>query len=454
MSRLPRRTCLAWMAGAALPLRAQPAAAGVTAFVDVRLLPMDERPRLLEGQTLLVRAGRIEAIGPGLPVPEGALRIEGQGRLCLSPALADMHMHSDSAEDMAVYLSHGVTTALNMGGARSRFLQRTLPALNEGRLPGPRVHAAFTVDGVPDHGHFQLRTPAQAEALVELAQLNGYRFIKAYNGLAPEVFAALAQACRRRGLPLLGHGVSRVRLARQLEAGQVLVAHLEEFFYTFFAAPGEAQTDTPPDDARIPAAVALLRAHPGAAVVADLVTYEAIAAQIGRPERLAEWLADPAAATLAPADRLAWRASPYVAKNARLQARLAFLGRLARALAEAGVPLLAGTDSPTIAGLFPGLSLHRNLRLLERAGLSRWQALASATREPGLFLSRQLGEPPAGQLLPGARADLILSEASPLDDLSTLERPLGVMAGGRWFDAAALAALRRGVAERYRAVAA
>jgi len=425
------------------------AAEPATAFVNANVVTMSGEAGVLRQRTVLVQDGRIEAIGgPELALPPDVRRIDAAGAW-LSPGLADMHMHSDIADDLAVYLAHGVTTVLNLGGARNGFIQRTLPAANRGAIPAPQVFAAFVVDGTADYAHFQVHSPEEARALVGLAKTNGYRFIKVYNNLKPEVFAALAAEGRRQGLPLVGHSVAAVGLAGQLDAGQAAVAHLEEFFYGFFWPPGTEQTDAPPPDEAIARAVALMREHPGAAVVADLVTYAAIAGQIGHPEVVATHLAAPQIATLAPADRLAWRQSGYVRKSARLEAKLAFLHRFAKALADAGVPLLAGTDAPTIPGIFPGASLLDDLDLLERAGLSRYQVLATATRTPGDFIASRLGTTPFGRVAVGMRADLLLTAANPLDGLATLRRPLGVMVGGQWRDAQALDALRAQVASHY-----
>jgi imidazolonepropionase-like amidohydrolase len=421
----------------------------VTAFVRVNLVPMDE-PRVVREQTVIVRDGRIAAIGSGLAVPQGANVIDGLGVAYLSPGLADMHVHSDSRDDLAVYLAHGVTTIANMGGARSGFALRTKPAANRGAIAAPHVYASFIVDGAADHGHFNVRTPEQARAAVDLAKTNGYDFIKVYNDLAPEVFTELATQGKQKEMPLVGHGVTRVGLRDQLAAGQVLVAHLEEFFYTLFTEPGTEQTDTPPEDARIPDAIALLK-RTGAAVGADLVTYDRIAAQIGHPEVLASYLAAPETRNLSPADRLSWRASGYVGKTEKLGAKLTFLRRMAKAMADADVLLLAGTDAPTVPGVFPGTSTHDNLRLLEDAGLTRYQALSTATRLPGVFIQRTIGGEPFGTVTVGARADLVLSKENPLETLASLRRPLGVMAGGVWRDAKALQALLDGVAQRYSA---
>ncbi|HJT98320.1 MAG TPA: amidohydrolase family protein [Rhodanobacteraceae bacterium] len=432
--------------------QAQESAANAMAFVHVNVVPMD-RERVLRDQTVIVESDKIVAIGPRLPPPPDAQVIDGHGTAYLSPGLADMHTHSETKNDLAVYLSQGVTTVLNMGGARASFVDKTVPAVNRGSIPGPHVYASFLVDGSPDYNGFIVKTPEQARAIVGLAKTNGYDFMKAYVGLAPDVFSALADEGHRLGLPVVGHGVTSVRLERQLAEGQVLVAHSEEFFYTFFTPPGVEESDTPPDESRIPEAVALAKKY-GAAVTADLATYAAIARQIGRPDVVASFLSRPESAYLSPNDRLAWRNEGYVKKTAKLQAKLAFLRKMVKAMADDGVELVAGTDAPAVPGMLPGFSLHDDLDELEASGLTRYQVLATATRAPGTFIRRTKGGDPFGLVAAGYRADLVLSAADPLDALSTLRKPLGVMAHGHWYDAAALAALSERVRDGYRAAAA
>ena len=422
--------------------------AHATAFVHVNVVPMD-RERVLRDQTVIVEGDRIAAIGRDVAAPANATVIDGKGTAYLSPGLADMHTHSETRNDLAIYLANGVTTVLQMGGARSGFLDSIVPAVNRGTIPGPHVYASFLVDGSTDYNGFVIKTPAEARAIVGLAKTNGYDFMKVYVGLAPDVFDALADEGRKSGMPLVGHGVTAVRLERQLAEGQVLVAHAEEFFYTFFTPPGVEETDTPPDTSRIPAAVALAKKY-DATVTADLSTYAAIAHQIQHPDVVAAFLARPESAYLSPNDRLAWQNSGYVKKTAKLEAKLAFLRRLVKAMADAGVELVAGTDTPAVPGLLPGFSLLDDLDELEASGLTRFEALSTATRAPGTFIHRTKGGDPFGEVAPGYRADLILSTDDPLAKLSTLRAPLGVMVRGQWRDAAALRELSDGVRESYR----
>lgn len=423
---------------------------GITLFEHVNVVPMD-RERVLRDQSVLVEGGTIRAIAGHLAVPADAHVIDGHGTAFLSPGLADMHVHSTTSRDMVLFLANGVTTVLNMGGATYEFVDQVVPRLNSGTRAGPHTYLALRVDGTPEFGQLVVTSPAQARAVVGLARTNGYDFIKAYDNLSPEVFQAFVDEGKRQGLPVVGHSVSRVGIERQLAEGQLLVAHAEEYLYSVFFPAGADVGNRAPRLEQIPAAVAFTK-HDGAFVTADLNTYATIARQWGHPEVVKAFMAMPTTRYLDPDDRIAWRAGGYETRSGSLDARLAFLGKFIKALDDAGVPLVTGTDTPSLPGLVPGFSLHQDLHALEQAGLSRFEVLSAATRLPGqLIATAKPGAQHFGTVTVGNRADLVLSAANPLDDLSTLEHPLGVMAAGHWHGAADLAALLEGVAAKYRA---
>jgi imidazolonepropionase-like amidohydrolase len=440
---------LLWNAGHAT---GAPMADTATLFTHVNVVPMD-RERVLSNQSVLVEDGRIKDIGAKLSAPAGAREIDGHGTEFLSPGLADMHVHSDTSRDMAVFLANGITTVLNMGEARNSFMAQTRPKVNSGEIPGPHIYAGFLVDGSPEFGHLFVTTPPEARAFVDLAKTNGYDFIKVYNNLSPECFMALIEQGKADGLPVIGHGVTKVGLARQLAAGQLMVAHLEEYLYTVFFKAASDPGNRAPELSQIKAAVELTqRAH--AFVTADLNTYATIAKQWGKPDVVDAFLRMPEIRYLDPDDRILWRSSSYAHRHGDLSHRLAFLKVFCKALADTGVPLLTGTDTPSIPGLVPGYSLHQDLHALEEAGLNRYQVLSAATREPGELIARaKKSAPTFGTLTAGERADLILSAANPLDDLATLEKPLGVMANGHWYDRSALQSLLNEVATKYETAA-
>ena len=441
--------CLASLLAGQPVIAAQSAPEPVTAFVDVNLIPMD-RDRIVPHQTVLVKGGKIVAVGATVAVPAAATIIEGRGRAYLSPGLADMHTHAETPNDMKVYLANGVTSVLNMGGASSDFMDQRRPLLNAAMRPGPHVYAAFRVDGSPRYGQFVITTPDEARWIVRLAKTNGYDFIKAYNDLAPECFTALVEEGRRQHMAVVGHGVTRVGLERQLDEGQVLVAHAEEFLYTTFAPKtAGGDPDAAPDPALIPRAIAFVK-RDHAFVTADLNTFATMARQWGKPAVVEAYLQAPQARYLSPDRRIDWRREDYARRTGSLSARLAFLVRFVKAMSDAGVQLVAGTDAPTIPGLFPGYALQDDLAALVGAGLSPYQALATATRTPGDLVTATVpGAQRFGVIEPGARADLILTDGEAVQDLRALRTPAGVMAGGRWYDWPRLSGLLAEVAADY-----
>jgi hypothetical protein len=163
--------------------------------------------------------------------------------------------------------------------------------------------------------------------------------------------------------------------------------------------------------------------HAGLAVQSTLVLYESLSG----PER-ARLIHDPALEWLHPDAKRLWRGlSPSEPPGYGFHR---FTKRVVGALDRAGVPLLAGTDAMGLPLIVPGISLHRELALLTDSGLTNYEALRAATVAPAAFLNRTHE---FGMVAVGQRADLLLVDGNPLEDLGHLARPLGVAARGHWF---------------------
>jgi hypothetical protein len=421
--------------------------AAVTAFVDVQVAPMD-REHLLAHQTVLVRGATIAAVGSAAQVkaPPGATRVEGHGTACLLPGLADMHTHVMRSEDLIPYTANGVTTILHMGGAPADFVDHIRESIDAGDTVGPQIFFAFLIDGSPALARFYVRTPEQARAAVQLAKANGYLFMKVYNNLTPEEFAAIVEEGQRQGLPVIGHGVRSVGLPAGLFHGQVMVAHAEEFYYTAFG-------HRIPSDPAIVSQVVEETFRSGAYVTPNLSTFATITRQWGKPQVVKEFIRDPRVRFMSPDERVDWSDSDYVHNEGDIAPILTFLEGFTKALADRGVPLLTGTDSPVIPGMLPGYSIHEDLQRLTAAGLSPFQALSAATRVPGEFIGKFVPRAmPFGEVKAGMRADLLLVAGNPLQSLETLRQPLGVMSAGRWRTQQQLDALMAEQKSRYERV--
>jgi len=110
---------------------------------------------------------------------------------------------------------------------------------------------------------------------------------------------------------------------------------------------------------------------------------------------------------------------------------------------RAGVPILAGTDTAAGVRVYPGFSLHEELQLLVKAGLSPIAALQSAT----LNASKYLGLADTGTVEVGKRADLVLLDADPLEEISNTRKIQGVVLAGRYLSRADLDRLLQQVEE-------
>jgi len=111
-------------------------------------------------------------------------------------------------------------------------------------------------------------------------------------------------------------------------------------------------------------------------------------------------------------------------------------------LHEAGVQLLLGTDSGGGSmGIVPGFSIQDELRILVENGFTPYEALLTGTMNAARVAQEMTGEGNFETIEVDNRADLILVRGNPLEDLTVIREPLGVMAAGRWYSAEALAKL-------------
>ncbi len=443
---------LSAIAGCALSREPEAPAAQMIAFAGVDILSMSGAGRLRD-QTVLVEGTRIRALGPraSTPIPPGAQRAGRPGQV-LMPGLCDMHVHIQSPEQAAMLLVNGVTTARNMWGDDSTLaLSR---AIEEGERPGPWIHSTGALIDGPNSfwpGAAIAETPEAARALVRQTQAQGFPAVKLYARLSAQAFTAAAAEARALGLRIYCHVPESMSVNQVIDAGVDSIEHLDA--YEFALNP--ANTD---------------RSYRGRDAVWAGIDESLLAGLAHRLRTAGVWSVPTLIVRIAPARGYAdferaiarpearftdretldfWRMGYARSQGGDRQLVLhqaeaghAMRLRCVRALHEAGAGLLIGTDMPN-PFVFPGASLHEELQLHVEAGLRPAQILPLVTSEPARFLGLD-GE--FGTVARGARADLLLLDGDPERDLSVLRAPRGVMAAGRWYDAAALEGLRHDVA--------
>jgi hypothetical protein len=350
-----------------------------------------------------------------------------------------MHVHPYDRDGLPSYLAHGVTTIAVMHGFPAVLEWRD--QIRRGPLVGPTIYAAGpSVSGYPPGNPLfvAVEEPGEARAVVAEQHAAGYDFVKVYSMLNPSEYSAILAEGRRLGMPVLGHIPWQVGWRGIIEQGQAAVAHVEEFFNAGI------------QDSEFVAAAQTAAKH-RTAVVANLYAYSEMLAESADIPRL---LADPEMRYHSPAGLNEKLPSsnrslrPNQADfNGYLTRQLPRMRRLVKVLHDAGVPVLPGTDTETFG--FPGQSLLGDLRELAAAGLSPYAVLESATRLPGDFMATRAGRSERfGTVTAGSRADLVLLDANPLENLENLQRVRGTMARGRWYPAEVLRSLRDSVAAR------
>ncbi|MGH7448782.1 MAG: amidohydrolase family protein [Longimicrobiales bacterium] len=418
---------------------AQLPARGDYAFTNVNVLPMDEEV-VLTDQMVVVRNGRITAVGPAAqtPVPAGATRIDGRGRYLL-PGLAEMHGHIPganvaAAEDVLfLYVAAGATTVRGMQGHPAQLeLKRRAAA---GEIISPRLWlAAPPLSGrnVPD--------AAAADSLVRAAKTAGFDLLKVHEGIPAAAYAAIVRTATEVGLPWGGHVSEHVGVEGALRARQSTIDHMDDYIEALNprGSPGWSASGGErvrlmalhADEARIAELARATRAA-GVAIVPTQILWEVLRGardpqpMVDRPENryvsraMIENWTNQAASLRASADPQA------AAREVELR------NRLLKAMSDEGVLILMGTDAPQVFSV-PGFSLYRELPVMIAAGMTPWQVLRSGTVNVAKFFGI---EDEAGTVRAGMRADLLLLDANPLDDISNIERNAGVMVDGRWLPA-------------------
>lgn len=386
---------------------ALPAGAAVegNSFV-VRNVRVFDGSHVLEGVNVVVRDGVVESVGRSrwaraMPV------IDGSGATLL-PGFIDAHGHVANETALRDALRFGVTTVLDMLSphevgqahrARRDVIERTeLADLYSAGTPITSAGGLATQFGIP---FTTIAGPAEAPELVRGRIADGSDHIKImyepgvrfFTTISRETLAAVIAAAHAEGVLAVVH-VSSLEGARDaVRAGADVLAHgfsdtlIDQSLAAEIAERGTFVTPT------LSIFGALRGRGIGPALTAD--------------PRLSEFLtAAQRTALTSPAPGPDYPLAPYLV---RFDVDVATEN--VRRMNAAGVRILAGTDAPNLTA--HGVTMHGELELLTRAGLSPLEALNAATLAP----AQAFGLDDRGRIAPGARADLVLVEGDPTTDI-------------------------------------
>jgi hypothetical protein len=390
----------------------------------------------VKDSVIVIEDGVITAAGPRsqIRIPRDASILDASGKFAI-PGLWDMHAHYEQVEWGPIYLAAGVTSVRDCGNEFDfiRTLHEELDRKRNSAI-GPHLEFAGIIDGVGPMalGAVLADTPEQALEWVERYKAAGARQIKIYSSVKPEVVKAIAADAHARGLTVTGHIPEGMTAIEGVDDGMDQINHISYELPYFTRTPsgpdGKPDRTKPPilelDSPRAKQLIETLKAH-HTVLDPTLVVFETFM-HIEPMEKL-----EPGIDHVAPQLREALDSPPAPPDRIELiRARWAAMMATLRALHQAGIPIVAGTDQS-----IPGYSLHRELELYVEAGFTPLEALQAATIVP----ARALGvEKQSGSLEAGKRGDVLLLDADPLVDIHNTRKVWRTIAAGAVYDPAPL----------------
>lgn len=423
----------------------------ILAIIHVNLIDATGAP-VQADMTVIVQGKQILQLGKSASttVPKAARVVDGRGKY-LIPGLWDMHVHEifgawlpeDEKITPVLFVANGVTGVRDMGGDLEP-LKKWRARIAEGKLLGPRmIIAGPMLDGpIPQFpSSAPVKDAAEGRRIVDELQKNGADFIKIQSLIPRDGYFAAADEARKLGIVFAGHVPDKVRATEASNAGQKSIEHLTGVFEgcstvedELMAAPrgpGRGRFLSTYDPERAKALIALFLKNQ---------TWQVPTLYWER----GEWLIEQTNSGPDPLEKYApvawrdrtwpmftrdiskgWSTDPVADREKFFQAELKMVGEMNRA----GVPILAGTDTAAGVRVYPGFSLHDELELLVRAGLTPMEALQAATLNAGKYLD--LAD--TGTIEKGKRADLVLLDSNPLVDIKNTRTIQSVVLAGRYF---------------------
>jgi len=399
-----------------------------------------EQATVKADQTVVIEGQRITMAGSSgvISIPENAQRIDGSGKTML-PGLFDMHVHLRPLDGL-LDIASGVTSVRDMGND-IEDLKQLQSQWDSGTAIGPRVWKAGMIDG---SGQFHAPTGLTADtaeeaqaAVTRYADL-GYIQIKLYGSLKPELVPVIVKAAHARGLRVSGHIPNGMIASQFVEDGADEVQHLNFIFLNFlgpavdtrtlqrFTAVGAAAAKLDLQSKQVSDLIDLLRrAH--TVVDVTLATLEGLFT--ARPGQVSPGYAAVLNRLPAQVQRGAHADGLPVTEQTDQLYKDSYKAmlRMTKRLYDAGIPILAGTDSTA------GIMLHRELELEVMAGIPAAKALQIATFQAARLLKQ---DNELGSIAPGKRADFLMVDGNPAANISDIRRCRLVMKNGVLYNSA------------------
>ena len=409
--------------------------------------------------TVVIKRGRIDSMAKHAMIgsSHNTKVVNGSGKF-LIPGLWDMHAHSaggpaapwDAKIILPLYIANGITGIRDMGG-NLQLLKQRRDSIERRELLGPHmfISGPFLNGGKPYEYTITTNTPEEGRKAVDKLAAEHVDFIKILSDLSRDTYFAIADESKKQKLTFAGHLPESITAAEASSSGQRSIEHLSGLTIACSREESDLRKQ------RVEAAAKGDNKSYHAAGMRSLDTYDPVKArslfaqfkknQTWQVPTLSWWSLQPQLGSVSLSDPRLKYVPASVRKNDDwnpdhirqstppalfddLAKAVSHYRALTHALSEAGVPIMAGTDSPD-PYVFPGFSLHDELALLVESGLTPAQALRTATYNPALFL----GASEYGAAEKGMIADLVLLDDNPLEDIRNTRKISAVIVGGTLF---------------------
>lgn len=412
-----------------------------------------------------------------IKIPKGAFVVDASNKFII-PGLWDMHVHDvcDSkwgkSVFMPMYIANGVTGVRDMGGPNSGVpdtVFKRREEIKEGKLLAPRIVAAgyFIMGDVRGPREaIRVSNDSDGRHAVDFIKNAGADFVKVKELVPREAYFAIADEARKQTIPLVGHVPFSIDAVEAVNAGQKSIEHLDGIWFTCSTEGNQLRQDAFDSELKmfqgksaqsatfqkiIYALDTAMKTYSEQKADSAFTRFVSLNTFVCPTLTASQALANSGDTTFQNDDRLKYiPASIAHGWDPKLNGRLQQLSsndfvllqnnfqkslQLVKTMKNAGIKLLAGTDtSPkasSIPYLFPGFTLLDELQLYVRAGLTPLEALQTATLNPAKFLDL---EKECGTVEIDKRADLVLLEANPLDDIGNITKINAVIVNGRFIN--------------------
>jgi hypothetical protein len=429
---------------------------GPLAITNVNVLTSDSQT-MQANQTVLIKDNKIQAVGKTITVPNNYHLINGEGKY-LIPGLVDSHVHiKKSKNDLLLYIANGVTQIGEMTGMEHHF--DYIEEIKNGAI-GPHIFIASPKITSQDNlkamfrskfekRHQNFLTPQKGRKAVRNFVSMGYDAIKLSSDLDKDIYYAINDEAKKLNIPVIGHLPVGLQLDDLYQSGQSQLAHIDSISHNLmneFGGLTSKNSEAFLDHIRqVAESIAIKFKQENIALASTVWLHQTRPKQdfnlTGFLKTIEFEFQNPGWVegsfisngclpggnsyenphNTGVDDQRSWDIY-YRAYNEAIKI-------ITQALVRHNVTITAGTDALGACGMIAGFSLHNELKALNTIGLSNAQVLHAATLAPANWMGTN-----AGKIAAGFRADLVLLDKNPLDDISNTKTIKAVIANGNYLD--------------------